>query len=658
MAQSSIALQNAFARLAGGDPAGAERILRDLLGRSPGEPEALHLLGIAKLQSGRAAEAIGLLEQAVAASPSAPAYHANLAVAYSGSRRFADAVRSLEAAIALEPGNPGHHHNLGIARKQLGDLDGAVDAYRRALAIDPGLAPVHDSLGRALKDRGELAAAIASYRRAIELQPGLASAHDNLGCLLKAEGDLDGALRSHREAVRISPRSAGMHNNLAVALKAAGQLDEAAEEYRESLRLHPDAAAVHRNLANVLKELERHREMAEAFENAHRLDPEDTDTLYNLAMARAQLGESDAARGHFEALLALAPDHADALGMLGEMSSQATEAELERFRAIADSGDASPDDRARAEFGLGKIHDQRGEHDLAFAHYAAANDIRRDAGGPPMDVGTLFDSIEAAFTRETFQRSPPRGSESELPVFIVGMPRSGTTLVEQILSSHPGVHGAGELPHVGEYVGQLSGDGGGYLDPARLDGARLASLAEDYLARLQVPGGGASRVTDKAPLNFLSLGLIALLFPNARIIHVHRHPLDTCLSCYFNNLVEVRFSFDLDMLGAYYTRYVSLMDHWRDVLPMDILDVRYESLVENQEAISREMISFCGLDWHADCLAFHRNDRPIKTASMFQVRRPMYASSVGRWKAYEKHLGPLIRRLEGLLPPREEESPG
>lgn len=655
MISTADALQSAYTSLASGDLQHAARACQEILEHSPEEPDALHLLGMTALQAGDLTRAIALLERAIGANPSAPAFHANLAVAYGAANRFQDTVRCLNNAIELEPRNATHHLNLGLAHRKLGDADAAASSYRRSLEIDPAFAPGHNSLGRVLKDRGDLDGAAASYRQAIRHQPGMASAHDNLGCLLKLKGDYDQAIQHHREAVRLSPRSPGMRNNLAVALKASGQYAAAEPEYREALRLDPRNAGFHKNLGVVLQAMERTREAADTFENAHRLHPNDQGILFNLATSCAQLGELERARRHYESLLELNPDHASALSTLNEMSTGTTDDDVRRFQAIFDSSDMPPEERMHAGFSLGKIYDRQGEYDRAFTHYAEANRLSRDPDEPSQeDRIRAFESIRTTFTRELFERAAVRGSESDVPVFIVGMPRSGTSLVEQILSSHPDVHGAGELMHIRDLAGTLSSkdeqSGTFRWKLGELEHDRAAALAEDYLAKLRITGAEAVHVTDKAPLNFLFLGLIALLLPNARVIHIHRHPLDVCLSNFFNNLPEIRFSFNLEHMGTYYAQYVELMDHWREVLPSRMLEVRYEELVEHQERVSRELIEFCGLDWDDQCLDFHRNDRAVKTASMFQVRQPMYASSVGRWKLYDRHLDPLKRQLRSYLP--------
>ena len=524
--------------------------------------------------------------------------------------------------------------------------------YRRSLAIGPTDASAHNGLGRSLKDQGRLEDAAKCYRQAIKHQPEMASAHDNLGYVLRQLGDPVQAADCHQRAVHLNPRSAGIRNNFAVALKNIGLYVEAATEYRQALKLEPGWADIHKNLGNVLHVLGNYREAIEAYAEAHRLDPESQEILFNLAATCAQVGDLESADRHCRTLLKIRPDHATGLALLNEMTNTSEEEDIYTFQALLDSDDASLEERIEAGFGLGRIYDRLGDHERAFNHYGEANRLKRDEVGLNIEEHTLaFRAIRSTFTQEFFEKSDIRGSESDRPIFIVGMPRSGTTLVEQIISSHPQIHGAGELSHIQRITETLSSNKVAPLpfpiSITELNQEKAAALADRYLAELQHRNKDAQHVTDKLPSNYRNLGFIALLFPRARIIHCQRHPLDTCLSCYFQRFKEVNYSFDLEHLGWYYSQYAELMAHWREALPIEMLEVRYEDLVENQERVSRELIAYCGLDWDDRCLDFHRNERPVETASMFQVRQPMYADSIGRWKRYDRH----IQVLKSVLKP-------
>jgi hypothetical protein len=305
-------------------------------------------------------------------------------------------------------------------------------------------------------------------------------------------------------------------------------------------------------------------------------------------------------------------------------------------------------------FGVGKRFDDLAAYDDAFAHYRAANELKGGAAAfDPADWEQDISRIMATFSRRFFSERPGLGNDSQRPIFVVGMPRSGTSLVEQFLASHPEIAGAGELNDFFLIAGNLSailGTDIPYPASAELiDEEAAHRLARGYLDHLRELAPDAKRVADKLPGNFLRLGLIALLFPRARVIHCRRDPVDVCLSCYFQNFDERHFySHDLANLGRYYRQYERLMAHWRATLTLPMLEVSYEALTADPEGVAREMIGFCDLEWDDRCLTYHERDHPIMTASVWQARQPVYRTSVQRWKRYEKHLGPLLQALEEM----------
>ena len=359
-------------------------------------------------------------------------------------------------------------------------------------------------------------------------------------------------------------------------------------------------------------------------------------------------------------MLRQAPNDSQALYFLSELAAagayQFPEEEQGRLRELAARPDLPIDDSCRLHFALAQLLDRSGAYDEAFAHFRRANDLRKEVDRrcgnvhDPAAQAVYTDRQLAWFTPEYFQRVRGFGSESELPVFVVGMMRSGTSLAEQIIASHPRVHGAGELRDISHLVGTLAQRLGGVSEYphclAQLDAAMTRALADEYLQRLRELGGNAIQVVDKFPTNFLYLGLIATLFPRARIIHCRRDPVDTCLSCYFQNFGEpLPFKLDLAHLGHYYREYERLMAHWVRVSPVPIFELCYEELTADQEAVSRRLLAFCGLDWDEQCLRFNETARAVQTASALQVRRPMYRTSVGRSRHYAAHLQPLLQAL-------------
>jgi hypothetical protein len=307
--------------------------------------------------------------------------------------------------------------------------------------------------------------------------------------------------------------------------------------------------------------------------------------------------------------------------------------------------------RIRLNFALAKAYDDLGRFAESFRCMNAGNALKRQrVNYNEARMIEQFDRIHAAFDR-TLLRKKPRGLRSDAPVFVLGMPRSGTTLIEQILASHPAVHGAGELTDFSRLANRIC-DARGKIrrfpeDAAKLTGKELAGLGEAYLARLRALAPDASRITDKMPANFVYVGLIHLALPQARIIHVRRDPRDTCLSCYSKLFSAPQdFTYDLAELGRYYRQYDRLMGHWRKTLPAGrMLEVRYEDVIDDLETWARRIVDHCGLDWDPACISFHEARRPVRTASASQVRQPIYRTSEGRWRKYENDLEPLLTAL-------------
>jgi hypothetical protein len=368
---------------------------------------------------------------------------------------------------------------------------------------------------------------------------------------------------------------------------------------------------------------------------------------------------------HLRQAIRIKPNYALAYWSLSELAGQGwcqmTEQEIAAVHSLIASGRLSQVDQSVLHFTLGNVLDRQEQWDAAFAHFQQGNSLRRewqqstgrafDAAAHREWVDKLIETFDQRFFQErnSSQKGAAVGSASEVPVFVVGMPRSGSTLVAHILSSHPQVVSLGELWEVTEYVkalGQKGAAHGGYPGCARsVKKADLRALANQYLQCVSRLAGPAQRIVDKMPQNFLFLGVINLLFPRARVIDCRRDPLDVCLSCYFQNFNGIEFAWSQEDLGQYHIEYERLMAHWKKVLPIRMMEVRYEDLVARQEEVSRELIAFCGLEWDDRCLTFHKNPRPVRTASAAQVRRPMYNSAVGRWQHYAAHLQPLRQAL-------------
>lgn len=516
-------------------------------------------------------------------------------------------------------------------------------------------------LGNELFNAGRVREAVVAYERALEIQPDRAATHYNLGNALSRLGRIDEALDAYERALELRPHFPRALNNLGSALHRLGRMGEAISTYRKALALQPDEADACNNLANALKETGCFDEALALYDRAVSVRrPGSERILANKALLLMEMGELAGARHAVREALAANPDSVPSWYIQSLLKTfTATDPDLKILEGLlerADEPHMPAEDRIRLHFALGKAWLDAGDDERAFTCIRRGNRLKRaTVHYAPRLTAERMTAVANTFTRELLQRFSGSGAghPSEAPVFVIGMPRSGTSLVEQILASHADVHGAGELQTLRQLVpgvSRLEPEPCPPLYPAllsRFSPMDLTRLGLEYVGRVCEQHPQKKRVIDKMPVNFLYAGLIHLILPNARIIHCRRDPVDTCLSCYLRTFTgEVVFSYDLSELGHYYRHYSALMDHWRALLPARCyLEVHYEDIVADLEREARRMVEFCGLPWDEACLSFHQTDRPVRTASAAEVRQPIYRTSVGRWRPYGRHLAPLIAAL-------------
>jgi tetratricopeptide (TPR) repeat protein len=490
----------------------------------------------------------------------------------------------------------------------------------------PAMAEHLMSLGRAYAARGEYQGALACFEQARVMRPLEPQPHIHLGATLARMNRLSDALLCYQEASRLDPDNAGIRHSLGSVLERLHRLEDAVACYRQAVTLNPQADVSFNNMASALHALGRFPEAHEAYRQAIHFAPENT-TYYRNFVQSKKLTADDPCFIAMEKLLRRAAS-------------------------------LTPESQAELHFAFGHALADLGQDDLSFEHILKANALKRRCVTYDEAVTLdLFERIPALQDANLLREKHGMGDPADTPVFIVGMPRSGSTLVEQILASHPQVFGAGESPAflqaLSARVARPEGDLG-KIDVAALESvppAQWASLGADYLRRLRATIEDARRyrrITDKYPFNFIHLGLIHLALPGARVIHIRRSPLDTCLSNFSRIFRDVPFSYDLGELGRYYRAYDTLMAHWRVALPQGtMLEVQYEELVSDLEPNVRRILAHCGLEWDERCLAFHQTKRQVVTASASQVRRPLFRTSLERWRPPPAMLQPL---LDGLGP--------
>jgi len=595
----------------------AEALYRKVLKHDPDHPDALNLLAVITQERGRPARAVQLLSQALRAKPDFP------------------------EALA----------NLARAQRAAGDPEGALDSARRAVALKPHLLEGQVQLGRCLIDAKDHAGAVQASLAAVAINPRSLDAQVNLGAALTYLKEWEAAVRAYRAAEALAPQRAETYADMASALRELGLFEDALRGHDRAIRLAPDNPTNHASHALTLKLAQDAPGAVDACQRAIALDPDSKDTRLLLGGCLSALGRFGEAADVFRAVLAIDPDSAEARrGMVAAGQFIPDESEVQRLRRVAADPDADRRERVAAHFALGSLFDKADEQNLAFPHFAEGNRLARQTRqeeGNSFDPSLLrrgVDELITTWTPEVFAATREWGDPSEVPVFIVGMPRSGTTLTEQIAASHERVFGAGELGEMSRIAQLLRGESG--MPPLEWSQEAIREQAAGHLARLRRGAGDAARITDKMPDNVFLLGQIAMLYPHARVVICRRDPRDVCLSCYFQRFsAGLAWSHDLTDLAARATETDRLVAHWQEVLPLPMLEVRYESLVSDQDAQSRRLIDFLGLPWDPACLNFHETERPVLTASQWQVRQPLYQSSVGRWRLYEAHLGPL---LDGL----------
>lgn len=676
------ALGRARAHWQAGQADQAEMACQQVLAVWPGQSDAMHLLGIMAHAYGNLDLAIAHLRQACQA-PRAPAvYFSDLAEMCRQRGLMADGEQAARRAVAMAPNQAGAWNNLGIILQETGRLDESRLCLQRVLALQPDNAQAHNNLANTCKRLGLLDQAEQYWMQALALQPNYAEPYSNLANLLNDRGDYDKAAEYGRRAIELNPQLADAYINLsgietarqrhgdalrwlnallsfapmhagglaaqALVLKQLDELPAALDAAQLAVSAAPENPETHNALGQVLQALGRFEPALAAYDRAATLPGTARETaLLNRAALFIEFGRTAEARAALDAVREAFPNSARALF---------NQADLHRFTAddpaigtmqamLAPGGAQSPSDRMLLHFALGKACLDLGKSERAFRHLNEGNRMKRATFAYDPEATALWmASIPQVFTSALLEAKAGQGAASDVPVFVLGMPRSGTTLLEQVLASHPDIHGAGEMRHMQGLVDSL---GSFPNSAAGLTPEQLAAMGAAYLGRVAPLAQGRRHVVDKMPSNFLYAGLIRLILPDARIIHCRRDPVDTCLSCYTKLFTsEQAFSYDLAELGGFHSAYQALMAHWRAALPAShFLDVDYEAVVADLEAEARRILGFLGLPWDNSCLRFHETERPVRTASVNQVRQPVYRSSAGRWRAHAAQLGPLLAAL-------------
>jgi tetratricopeptide (TPR) repeat protein len=566
-----------------------------------------------------------------------------------------DAAHLFGRAVSAKPNSADALGWLGIALAALDHRDEALAYYQKALSINPEHAVVHNAVGMALRKCGRIEQAIIHFEHAIAIKPDFASAQFALANILEGLGRLSEAMMHYEKVLTVQPRNCAAQNNLANVLQKLGRFDEAITLYEHALAINPELAEAYCNLGNAFLAVDRIEDSIAQNEKALHLDPCKVAAHNNLGAAFQFLGRIEDAGRAYEKALHFAPREAAIHLNLAYLRRFAADdprlAGLEKLAEDIATLDAK--NQISLHFALGKAFNDLGQYERSFRHLREGNALKRaQLTYDEREMLMLFKSIRTTFTPQLMQQKSGGGCHSNVPVFVVGMPRSGTTLVEQILASHSKVYGAGEIETLDQAIvkfrsrNHIAAEFPDFV-PA-LSPEALRDLGSDYIGLTKSAVPTAERIVNKLPRNFKYIGFIHLALPNARIIHVCRDPLDTCFSCFSLLFTgDQSFTYELGELGRYYRSYATLMEHWRSVLPPGVMiDIRYEDLIADLERQARAIVDHCGVEWEDACLAFYKTQRQVKTSSSVQVREPVYGTSVGRWRQCENFLQPLIEALK------------
>lgn len=608
-------VRDAEASLEAGRLQEAEALARQALFQDPASVRAKVVLGLVEARTGRGQSATTRFQEIHTKDPSNFEAVFWLSVLYRQAKDHSESIRFAQMAASIRPDEARVYSNLGLSQLAVHDLVRAAANFEKAAKLNPAIAQTFHHLGITRQLQGLDDEAVVAFRRAISVNPSSVDTLFFLGQSLMNQGDSAGAIECAETVLKARPDSATARLLLANALISENRIDEAEAHIKRAMELDPKDGTAHAMLGLRLQGLGRLDEANAAFRRSIDLQPAQG-LAYCALIRNRKTTDADA-------------------DMLKHMEGLATDAALPR-RGLS-----------FLHFGLGKAYEDLGQYERAMDHFDQANAIsyRLRFGCRAFDrkqYAAMIDWTIDTFSQSFFARHKAAGIDPASPIFILGMMRSGTTLVEQILSNHPDVAARGEQPFWMQRGSEA------IIGGRSLDDAKLRRLAGEYVAALRSPAPSARRLTDKMPDNYLALGLIHAALPNAVIVHTRRNPIDTCISIYTTpNRTSDPYANDKDNIVFAYEQYLRLMEHWRRALPPErFVEVDYEALVGDAEPTIQKLLADCGLSWHEGCLHPEQNERAVATPSVWQVRQPVYTTSVARWRRYEPWLGPFARLKE------------
>ena len=637
-------------------PLRAEEICRNYLEKSPGSLDHLRLLGQALLKQGRTSEAEHYLRLALDIEPDFPQLHEDLGSAYAMQSKYEEAITAFQRALELQPTLPLVERKLGQVLMAVGRGNEASEAFHDYIDKDPERAEVFRGIELFQKELFD--EAITVFRGVLKQNPKNVNALRQLAISnWHGKRRLDDAEALLRQAVALADDFFGGWLTLAALLMELNKFTEAISAYEKATKIEPNSAEAWAGLASANGRAMYPEKAIVAYEKAISLNDSDPQVLGGYAWELKTVGDQQAALHAYRKAISVKPNFGPAYWSMANLKIfKFEEKEITEMLAQIECGDLTDIEDIHFRFALGKAMEDKKEYDKAWSYYDTGNKRQRETvEWEPMEMERRQQTIRSVFDRDTLEQRADVGYEAADPIFIVGLPRSGSTLVEQILASHSQVEGTAELPIIGritDSIGRYRTDGKRFPEAIlELRDKDLRAYGRQYLKEAQrYRSTDKPLFTDKLPNNYPMLGFIKLILPNAKFINTRRHPYDSCLGAYKQLFGRGQnFTYDMLDLAHYYQQYIATMNHWHVVMPDQVLDVHYEETVTRLEWQVRRILSHCGLPFEESCLHYHETERPVKTASSEQVRQPIYQSALGAWRRYEKHLGVWQHQLGGIV---------
>jgi len=658
--------------------------VQTLISHHPSESLLHNINGVCYKAVDQLEMAVSCFEKAIAIKPDFTDAHYNLGLTLQELNQLDAAIKSYQVTLALQNNYIKAYNNLGIIYKELGQLDDAVKYYEQAIALQPDYAEAHNNLGTTFQEMGQLDEAVNCYDKALVIQPDYVEVHNNLGNTFNLLGQNDEALNSYKQVLSINPDSADAHNNIGIIYQEISQVEEAINYYKKVIAINPEHAEANNNLGACHYGLEQFEAAVKNYRKAIAINPDYDEAHFNLGTSLNKLGQSDEALNSFKQTLIINPDFADAynsIGMILRELGQTDEAfssfvhavaldpgnteyhlnlalmknyikgdtQLIQMQSLLYANNLSKSERIKLCFALAKAYTDLGDKDELFKVLNEGNQLRKEELNYSVEKDLDNHSLLRKIFISNIENSSSYDPLAISPIFIVGMPRSGTTLVEQIISSHHKVYGAGELSALGSLVGPIMNDYVAHNNSPSLK--KILSIRQGYSKNLSNLNASESIITDKMTQNFRYIGFILKAFPEAKIINLKRDSRAVCWSIYksYFPAAGLGFAFNMEDLARYCNSYNELMTFWHELFPNKIYDICYEDLTTNQEEETRKLLEYCELDWDDNCLNFHKNKRAVKTTSSLQVREKIYQGSSDAWKKYETQIQPIIDVLKPYL---------